>query len=834
MDLGPFMDAEMIAQLEPSLNRHFLGTPKNSKSLSYSPNGTMLYDPKLPPLPTASSSSDIYTKKIANFKQKLKAFKGMTNHNSEARKLKSPIVISAPIKSEQVCSNARMRVDTSQTPVIESRELVPTVHHPSANRETSLTNLMLSGKSADTLIEDNFLQASSPVLPTSETDSDFSVPAPLPQKRRTIAKEDRCALCDILLDTFYNIQEGERIIELQCRHMVHEECLFMEVEMNLSMKSLTFMDPSMIAEYLPPCNFCKNNQRCLPKEEQILSSCVTHLISMNLGKSTNRISSTGIYAPSPLTPTFSDFSKFMDSENTSASHTTVGITPPPPFSTRGEGSGKSTNTPSPNRRFKSDSGGSSKQTTPLSKTVKGHSKKLSRGSFALGHSSVVSSVDLDNDNDDDHVNDPVCRSFGYNYFSDSDFKRKLVRDLTSLSSHNIITPIDGVGFNLSAEFIRSLGDLRIVDRINMLDCSLNDNLIVTENYCYLFEHMLLTIGCLDFQFKLININRSTYIDHSESGSIILKGSMSCKRYYKLLFNSKELEIKWKDALADMKKKIEPNLTTSTLKMNEFDHLLDQSKKSSIVDDVATIGTLQSYVGEDGYRRLPTGVSPRFYEGTINSLIFQEKPSKAIIIINQSKLIKSSMAPVRNMIKSLSMIGIEILLLLCSTSTLSENSNVIDSYELGKKDLRRKEEELMETIERYENFLKMTAENGDGTAVCLSSGMCVGDKVRDYIAHAPQDMDLNEILNITVSNTSLRNFKDPMTSNKIFIEVGLDSRQKTNSSDVVDLAGWEDIMEVVCVYCGLEFDESDFYVSTDDELTDDSQSCDSGNSFLRDS
>jgi pheromone-response scaffold protein len=263
-------------------------------------------------------------------------------------------------------------------------------------------------------------------------------------------------------------------------------------------------------------------------------------------------------------------------------------------------------------------------------------------------------------------------------------------------------------------------------------------------------------------------------------------------------------------------------------------LLDQSKKSSIVDDVATIGTLQSYVGEDGYRRLPTGVSPRFYEGTINSLIFQEKPSKAIIIINQSKLIRSSMSPVRNMIKSLSMIGIEILLLLCSTSTLSENSNVIDSYELGKKELRRKEEELMETIERYENFLKMTAENGNGTAVCLSSGMCVGDKVRDYIVHAPQDMDLNEILNITVSNTSLRNFKDPMTSNKIFIEVGLDSRQKTNSSDVVDLAGWEDIMEVVCVYCGLEFDESDFYVSTDDELTDDSQSCDSGNSFLRDS
>ncbi len=141
---------------------------------------------------------------------------------------------------------------------------------------------------------------------------------------------------------------------------------------------------------------------------------------------------------------------------------------------------------------------------------------------------------------------------------------------------------------------------------------------------------------------------------------------------------------------------------------------------------------------------------------------------------------------------------------------------------------------METIERYENFLEMTAENGDGTAVCLSSDMCVGDKVRDYIAHAPQDMDLNSILNITVSNTSLRNFKDPMTSNKIFIEVGLDSRQKTNSNDVVDLAGWEDIMEVVCVYCGLEFDESDFYVSTDDELTDDSQSCDSGNSFLRDS
>lgn len=884
-NISPFIDAETISQLEPSLNRHYLGTPnqklyknniknntkynsttKNSPNSNnnHSPNHNVYTSPtpldrrqtqlqshsqgSPPPLPQVSSSSDVYVKKIELFKKKLKNLKTISSSSSSS--LTSATTSTIPKTS----SNSNLtKKQTNDTLTLDNNKNTNNLYNP----------IHLTKSSFQTSYQANYdnkcnFEAFSPNIPAyifnnTNTNTNTSInttnnynsnnnpnfnthianisKTEIPITKRSLAKQNKCSICSIDLDTFYNLQDGERILELKCGHMVHEECMVMEIDMNITMANAILPDRSKIVEYLPTCLLCSNSTtKAYPKDNSMLTDLYNRILTSHIENpqnSFNTISTSNVSMNSPITPTFSDSSRFLDTENSSATeYATNHMNPMDVWKN---------NTGTTGSNYNSSNGGTpdSKHSLPITggfnrfdhirnrsvditelrkfsersskmASYKKHSKMPSRGSVASGTSAIVSSVS------DPNINGGL--SSWCSEFTEDLLQKKFMEELMNLSLQGIVKDTMDQDILLNPDLLNSLGTLRMVDKIDLIDANKNGiESIPIESYCYLFQHTLLVLRSTDFKFNLISINLSNYIDSSDPGILILKNSKTSKDYHKFIFNSKKLENKWNAALNNFKLRFDPSCFTSTLKVDEFDHLLDNNINA--IDEVETLGTLQSYIGDDGYRRLPTGVCPRFYEGTINSLIFQSKPTNAIIVINQNKPLPTSVVAIKNIIRSLSMIGIDILLVLCSTSSLSMNTDIADSFKLEKKDFRKLGEAFLSKIDKYQDYLMKKTKK-------VNNGLNLYNLIDEYIQTTPAR---GEIVNIVLSNTSLAQFKDVPTTNNVMIEIGLDSNKKSNRVDVSDIAEWSDIMEVICVRCGLEFDESDFYISSDDESDDDTDS-----------
>lgn len=748
VNMGPFIDADTISQLEPALNRHYIGTPRANKQ---PPVGTDRYRMRNPPpLPEISSSSDIYAKKIELFKRKLKNLKGLSTATPKKKKQVSP-TSSVPLASLYDYATEK-----------------PTVSHHI----------------------DSFDASSPKVLTYNELNSDTQYPSltrpEIPIRKRSVGKQNACSICNIDLDTFYNLQDGERIVELQCSHMAHEECLIMELELNLSIENTPLPDRAMIPEFLPECALCPFSTRATPKDGKLLTDIYNRILASHIEKSHGSLNESTLSMSSPVTPTSSDSPKFVDTESSSNSDFTA-------------------HQLSTLTLLKNPSSSLPKSLGKTDKTAsyKTHNKKASRGSCASGTSAIITSVGESRGEDKDTS---WCAGF-----ADELVERKFTQDLINLSLQGVIKATIDPELILSNVEIKSLGSLRMVDKIDLLNSEGGIVSEAIESYCFLFQHMLLALKSTDFQYDLISVNLSTYIDSSEPGFLIMKNSKTSKDYHKFIFHSKTLENRWKAALSNLRMNLNYSLFTSTLEVDEFDHLIDNTKSNN-PSDAETLGTLKSYVGEDGYRRLPTGVCPRFYEGTINSLVFSAKPSNAIIILNQTKHIPSSTVPLKNIIRSLSMIGIHILLVLCSTSDMSMDSCILDSYELDKKDLNRHGDMILSKLDDFQDSLQ---HNSNGLNE-LQRTTRVGNVLEQYIQKYQSSVSLGSILNVIVSSTSLQSVRNIPTTSNIMIEIGLEAEKRSNRPDVADLADWTDIMEVICVCCGLEFDESDFYPSSCDE------------------
>lgn len=167
-----------------------------------------------------------------------------------------------------------------------------------------------------------------------------------------------------------------------------------------------------------------------------------------------------------------------------------------------------------------------------------------------------------------------------------------------------------------------------------------------------------------------------------------------------------------------------------------------------------------------------------------------------------------------------MIGIDILLVLCSTSMLSMDSYIVNSYELSKKNLKRQGDLFLSKIDGFQDML-LQKENSMKE---FNREQRIREIISGYIEKLQDTVPLSSILNVIVSNTSLQKVREIPTTSNIMVEIGIEADKKSNRPDVADLADWTDIMEVICVCCGLEFDESDFYPSSGDENEmDDAQS-----------
>lgn len=781
-------DSELAYRLEPTINQNKLEPSKNpegenhhEKSLVF--NNDMNRSP--PPLPNVPSSSDIYTKKIANFKRKLKTLKGIST--LDIRKTSQSTIKGNKQRCENNCD--KHKVVTSMDDRVLANVLTI---------DNNVTNF-------PTCFSRNSFDASSPKVTALLDPKSFNFPT------RKLARDTRCSICNLQLDTSYNIIKNEHIIELQCGHMTHEECLLMEIELSLTLSKTFLENQQMLKDFFPPCGSCPNNVKAAkPKEEDIMTRLFTRLITSEIIPIRNSI----ISNQTPTTPLFSDTSKILDQSTNSilsidhkhtdyTNHLEIENYFDMPSSVKstgksfyGEENNENTNTSKLKKNIE--------EQKHSKKSYKTHRKKPSRGSYVSATSAIVTSSSSTN-----NIKNEAAK-ITYNG-TPTIGDQKFIEDLVKLSNKNIIESTDDANFKLTLSFVKSLGKLILVDKLNALESINGKQSTVTEKYCYLFEHMLITISSKDYIFSMFTITHTTYV-YTQPRCITMQACKSSASYCNLLFDKDIVFERWAKVLTDRRKKMEMPEITLTMHENEFDSIL--SGHYNDVTDVETIGTLQSYIGDDGYRRLPTGVCPRFYEGNIDSLVFHQKPTKAIIIINEAKHIPSSVVPIKNIVKSLSLIGIDILLLLCSTSALSMDSNVHDSCELNKKDYKGKIDMIMDKIDDFQNFLLDKSCN------------TVKPKVEDIINDQLSD-DIDSTISIVISSSTLNNFGNVSTYSRILMEVGLDGRHKSKRDDVKDLASWDEIMEVICVCCGLEFDESDFYNSSSDD-DDDYGDDDNGN------
>lgn len=842
----PFIDADTVIQLEPSLNKHFVGASKmsnNNQSMEKKPIN--IQNP--PPLPETPSSSDVYTKKIESFKKKLKNLKSLSTStpSPSSVKLSSLSATSAVSNTKVSSTNLGKKHNEFDGHFHRHRHYTHQNNNIENNKNKKINDKFIdfinNTSEKNIKVNSNNFETSSPAVSSfsnalcDETNIYFSNSSKsnIPIVRRSNIKQYKCSICNIDLDAFYNLKDGERIIDLKCNHIAHEECLIIELELNISMSNIVLPDKSSFLNYFPNCSLCFNNMiKAIPKDDTIITDLYnriltcniktnsnSHLasnsnlnISLNLNSSSNleTINNTSnLSINSPLTPTFSDSSKYLDTEFSSNSEfisnqlNTLDITK----NTPNDNIININNIPN-NKQQVNIYSDFKKYPEKSNKTIiyNKHSKKESRGSVASATSAIISSASNDKDKDINNLN---ARELSWcSGFSHEMLQRKFLDELTHLSSQNIIKDSTDYDIVLNNDLLKSLGSLRIVDKINLVNCINGIESKPTEYYCYLFQHMLLILNSIELKFDLISINLSTYIDSSKSGSLILKNTKNSRVYYKFIFNSKILEINWATALNNLKIKFDSNLFTSTIKIDEFDCLINMEPVIN-TEEVETLNLSHSYIGDDGYERLPTGVCPRFYESTINSLIFKSKPSNAIIVLNQTNPILNSVVSIKNIVKSLLMIGIDVLLLFCSSSDITLDSKIIHYCELTKKKFKKNCNEFLSNIDYYQEILSnKTIKYLDET---------IYHKITDYTNKNKKESD---IVHVMISNASLKKIKDIPTTNNILIELGLDNNNKSNRLDVVDLADWSEIMEVICAFCGLEFDESDFYFSSDDSDTDD--------------
>lgn len=108
---------------------------------------------------------------------------------------------------------------------------------------------------------------------TPKTTSSFNSNKSLSSKSKRSFVRERCTLCNELIS---NKSNGERIIELECKHLCHEECL------SVSMDNVSNTVSSDFHTVFPECSKCfedKNQVRqCIPRNDELKDRLLSHIL----------------------------------------------------------------------------------------------------------------------------------------------------------------------------------------------------------------------------------------------------------------------------------------------------------------------------------------------------------------------------------------------------------------------------------------------------------------------------------------------------------------------------------------------------------------------------
>ncbi|KAG7728809.1 hypothetical protein KL948_003846 [Ogataea haglerorum] len=443
------------------------------------------------------------------------------------------------------------------------------------------------------------------------------------------------------------------------------------------------------------------------------------------------------------------------------------------------------------------SNGSSPRVTQRNRTEQWapqrHSKKLSRGSSISAVSSVISSVSVQAAPELGSTTTLPLDSSRMKSSWTSDFpiyllRSKFVRELIMLQSQKFGT------VRLNKLAIDSLGDLRLVDKLQVSE----DLVMWDECYCYLFERMFVLVDLCASTIKTYSV------DHSLKSQIPSPTVVKVQFDFQVLYltcSEEEVLEKWGVALANLNTEFPSGLITTTVKEDEFYEILKFNETETP-------------------QQLPPGVNPKFYEATINSLAFSRKPKEMVIVINQLIPSPHSLVSIKNIVRSLLMVKIQIYMIFTSSLQLSPESQVLTTLSFDSRVDDEEKEALFSKIDEYQKLLNDVTPTADENKVHWAMDDTLSAKLQNFRDKCP-DPELDDLATVVLSVTPLSELNRLPTSKNIFVEISTPPNLNVSHrrSSVFNVAGWEDAMEAICSYIGLEFDDSDFEYTSDENDDD---------------
>ena len=193
-------------------------------------------------------------------------------------------VISSPIRSDQLFSSPHTPVEAT-TPKDNYPSRISSLPRPiSPNSTNSNTNTSL--------------------INSSNSEQDVSSLDWTPREgistRSSKSKKSflnaKCTICD---EPISHRSHGERIVELQCGHLCHQDCLMISFG-DISTTSTN------IYELFPPCIKCKVNKgvkmNCVPKDETLKDKIISDVFLSRVGNASSPVTS---YSTTPISYTAS-------------------------------------------------------------------------------------------------------------------------------------------------------------------------------------------------------------------------------------------------------------------------------------------------------------------------------------------------------------------------------------------------------------------------------------------------------------------------------------------------------------------------------------------------
>ncbi|KAH3668966.1 hypothetical protein OGAPHI_002721 [Ogataea philodendri] len=418
-----------------------------------------------------------------------------------------------------------------------------------------------------------------------------------------------------------------------------------------------------------------------------------------------------------------------------------------------------------------------------------HAKKPSRGSSISAVSSIISSVSVGVPFDPETLSSSAFDGSKIQSAWTSEFPIYLLRS-KFLSELVLVQKQKMKSIKFDKPMIDSFGDLRLLDKLRLSQ----DGISWNECYCYLFERMFLTLDLDASRIGKLTIDQSLT---SEIPSPTVVKFQTANATIHLTCSDSEVVEKWGVALANLNTEFPSGLITSTVKEDEFYPVLqfEDSKET---------------------RPPRKGVNPRFYESTINSLDFGHKPSKMVIVVNQLTPSPHSLVSIKNIVRSLSMVKIDISMVFTSSLHLNLGSKVLDTLEMLASDDGDDKELLLNKVDEYQNLLQVITPTADETKAHWEEDSMLGSTLNNILETDERHKD-QDITTVVLSASSLSGLADLPTARNIFIEISTSPEMANGGkrASIFNVTGWEDAMEAICAYIGLEFDDSDFDNSSDD-------------------